>query len=167
MQAFASGSCCAGAQAGGVFHTTEWPHAAPRQRPTPGPDHAALRRVEAAVVASGLSCIWISHDPAQPFRVGGKLLELPAGTTVQLPPPAPLVRTRPHACSMFRSQHARTSSYMAHADGGCRRRVPGRHLTAAACTTNAADVTPNGTCSGVTGGLGLGWRAGPSGPRLG
>ena len=44
------------------------------------------RRVEKVLKDSGCALIWISHDPEQPLRVGGKILELPGGTLSALNP---------------------------------------------------------------------------------
>ncbi len=46
------------------------------------------RRVEQALKGSGCGLVWVSHDPEQPARVGGRLLELPAGIMTALPSPA-------------------------------------------------------------------------------
>ena len=43
-------------------------------------------RVEKVLKDSGCALIWISHDPEQPLRVGGKILELPGGTLSALNP---------------------------------------------------------------------------------
>lgn len=37
----------------------------------------------------GVSLVWITHDPEQPYRVGGAVLELPTGRVVRLPQPRP------------------------------------------------------------------------------
>lgn len=42
-------------------------------------------RVEKVLKSSGCALVWISHDPEQPTRVGGKVLELPGGMIHDLP----------------------------------------------------------------------------------
>ena len=44
-----------------------------------------MTRVEKVLKDSGCALVWISHDPEQPGRVGGKILELPGGTLSNLP----------------------------------------------------------------------------------
>lgn len=41
----------------------------------PGP----RRRVEAVLKGCGAALVWVSHDPGQPARVGGRVLNLPLG----------------------------------------------------------------------------------------
>lgn len=36
-------------------------------------------RVERVVTSSGAAVVWVSHDPDQPGRVGGRILSLPLG----------------------------------------------------------------------------------------
>lgn len=48
-----------------------------------------LSRVERVLRSSGCALVWISHDPEQPLRVGGRVLELPGGTLTVLPEPTP------------------------------------------------------------------------------
>ena len=50
--------------------------------PTAACDAAAASAVEAAVAACGAAVVWVSHDPAQPARLHGRILTLAA-------PPAP------------------------------------------------------------------------------
>jgi ABC-type iron transport system FetAB ATPase subunit len=40
-------------------------------------DPASTLAVEAALVASGCTLVWVSHDPTQPARVGGRILRFP------------------------------------------------------------------------------------------
>jgi ABC-type iron transport system FetAB ATPase subunit len=59
--------------------------------PTAALDAASARRVERALKASGAALVWVSHDPAQPGRVGGRVLDLPAGieSAAATPPASP------------------------------------------------------------------------------
>jgi len=45
--------------------------------PTAACDPVAAVRVEEALKASGAALIWVSHDPEQPKRVGGRVLAFP------------------------------------------------------------------------------------------
>jgi ABC-type iron transport system FetAB ATPase subunit len=47
--------------------------------PTSALDVESARRVEKVLKACGSGLVWVSHDPNQPGRVGGKVLELPSG----------------------------------------------------------------------------------------
>ncbi|GBF93483.1 hypothetical protein Rsub_06616 [Raphidocelis subcapitata] len=47
--------------------------------PTSACDPEAVRAVEAALAACGAALVWVTHDGAQPGRVGGRQLELPGG----------------------------------------------------------------------------------------
>uniref|UniRef100_A0A7S3VKL1 ABC transporter domain-containing protein n=1 Tax=Dunaliella tertiolecta TaxID=3047 RepID=A0A7S3VKL1_DUNTE len=58
--------------------------------PTSACDPVSTKKVEKALKGCGVSLIWITHDPEQPYRVGGSMLELPTGRIVPLPPPPPL-----------------------------------------------------------------------------
>ena len=42
---------------------------------------------QAVLKNSGAACIWVSHDPTQPGRVGGRILSLPSGREAAVPPP--------------------------------------------------------------------------------
>jgi putative ABC transport system ATP-binding protein len=53
--------------------------------PTAACDAAAASAVEAALVRCGAALVWVSHDAAQPARVGGRVLAL---TPSQLPSPS-------------------------------------------------------------------------------
>jgi len=44
--------------------------------PTAACDAASAAAVEAALVASGAALVWVSHDPEQPARVGGRVLRI-------------------------------------------------------------------------------------------
>jgi hypothetical protein len=64
--------------------------------PTPNPSCCPgsvlllhIHRVESTLRASGITTLWVSHDPEQPSRVGGRAMELPLGTITSLPPPPP------------------------------------------------------------------------------
>ncbi|EFJ52029.1 hypothetical protein VOLCADRAFT_72992, partial [Volvox carteri f. nagariensis] len=59
--------------------------------PTSACDPLATLRVERVLSSCGAALVWVTHDQQQPTRVGGRLLELPLGTVVHLPPltPAP------------------------------------------------------------------------------
>ncbi|CAG9460834.1 unnamed protein product [Pedinophyceae sp. YPF-701] len=53
--------------------------------PTGSLDPAATQRVEdliQRVAKGGTSVVWVTHDVAQPSRVGGRVLELPLGTEI-------------------------------------------------------------------------------------
>ncbi|GIL65537.1 hypothetical protein Vafri_19294 [Volvox africanus] len=60
--------------------------------PSSACDPLSTLRVERVLSSCGAALVWVTHDPQQPSRVGGRLLELPLGTIVHLPPPpvAPL-----------------------------------------------------------------------------
>ena len=47
--------------------------------PTSALDPESAKLAEAVFKSSGSACVWVSHDPAQPGRVGGRVLDLPAG----------------------------------------------------------------------------------------
>lgn len=47
--------------------------------PTSALDPESARLAEAVLKGCGSACVWVSHDPLQPLRVGGRLLELPSG----------------------------------------------------------------------------------------
>ncbi|KAL4857919.1 ATP-binding cassette sub-family G member 2 [Chlorella vulgaris] len=47
--------------------------------PTSALDTESTRRVEAVLKGCGAALIWVSHDPGQPGRVGGRVLTLPLG----------------------------------------------------------------------------------------
>lgn len=53
--------------------------------PTSALDPDSAHKVERALRDSGLAIIWVSHDPGQPGRVGGRLLELPQGDIEGIP----------------------------------------------------------------------------------
>lgn len=53
--------------------------------PTSACDPLSSRKVEHALTSSGVSLVWITHDPEQPIRVGGHMLELPTGRIVPIP----------------------------------------------------------------------------------
>ena len=59
--------------------------------PTSSLDVESSRRVERLLKSSGAALIWVSHDPQQPSRVGGTVLDLPGGieSLVSTPPPSP------------------------------------------------------------------------------
>eukprot|EP00873_Tetraselmis_striata_P017652 jgi/Tetstr1/437916/TSEL_026546.t1 len=57
--------------------------------PTASLDPQSVYRVEDCLRRCPSSVIWVSHDPEQPQRVGGKILDLPLGTVSVLPPPDP------------------------------------------------------------------------------
>ena len=46
--------------------------------PTAACDPASAAAVEAALLASGAALVWVSHDPEQPTRVGGRILSIGA-----------------------------------------------------------------------------------------
>jgi ABC-type phosphate transport system ATPase subunit len=47
--------------------------------PTSALDPESTRRAEAVLKNCGAALIWVSHDPGQPGRVGGRVLSLPLG----------------------------------------------------------------------------------------
>lgn len=47
--------------------------------PTSALDVDSARRVELVLKQCGSGLVWVSHDPNQPGRVGGRILELPSG----------------------------------------------------------------------------------------
>lgn len=57
--------------------------------PTSALDTESTRRVEAVLKGCGAALVWVSHDPGQPGRVGGRILTLPLGNeSAALTPPA-------------------------------------------------------------------------------
>ncbi len=36
-------------------------------------------RTQEVIQGCGAACLWVSHDPSQPGRVGGSILDLPSG----------------------------------------------------------------------------------------
>lgn len=56
--------------------------------PTSALDPDSARRVEAAVKSCGAAVLWVTHDEAQPARVGGRQLELPSGALSDIRPPS-------------------------------------------------------------------------------
>lgn len=79
--------------------------------PTSALDSESTRRVERTLKSSGAALIWVSHDPLQPVRVGGKVLDLPAGilSAVTTPPISPVSAVTPsslprvHSVNTFHS----------------------------------------------------------------
>ncbi|GLC33448.1 hypothetical protein PLESTB_000076700 [Pleodorina starrii] len=66
--------------------------------PTSACDPVSALRVEQVLRTCGAALVWVTHDPQQPARVGGRILELPLGTVVHLPlppPPPPLASLPP------------------------------------------------------------------------
>lgn len=58
--------------------------------PTSALDADSTRRVEAVLRGCGAALVWVSHDPQQPGRVGGRVLNLPLGNeSAALTPPSP------------------------------------------------------------------------------
>ena len=49
------------------------------QRSAFPPSPLGFRRVEQVLKTSGAALVWVSHDPHQPGRVGGRVLHLPLG----------------------------------------------------------------------------------------
>lgn len=47
--------------------------------PTSALDPGSVELTEAVLKECGSACVWVSHDPTQPKRVGGRVLELPSG----------------------------------------------------------------------------------------
>lgn len=52
--------------------------------PTSALDADSALRVEAALKECGAAIVWVSHDPMQPKRVGGRVLRLPEGSISEL-----------------------------------------------------------------------------------
>lgn len=77
--------------------------------PTSALDPESTRRVERLLKSCGSALIWVSHDPHQPGRVGGKVLDLPAGieAAVLTPPLSPEISAPP---SLPRPAHHREPS---------------------------------------------------------
>ncbi|EIE23944.1 P-loop containing nucleoside triphosphate hydrolase protein [Coccomyxa subellipsoidea C-169] len=50
--------------------------------PTSALDHDSALAAERVLTSSGCGLIWITHEDAQPLRVGGRVLQLPLGTEV-------------------------------------------------------------------------------------
>ena len=44
--------------------------------PTAACDTTSAAAVETALKASGAALVWVSHDPEQPARVGGRILRI-------------------------------------------------------------------------------------------
>lgn len=65
--------------------------------PTSALDVESARRVERVLKLSGAGLLWVSHDPRQPSRVGGKVLNLPGGieSLAATPPLSPEVEPAP------------------------------------------------------------------------
>jgi ABC-type iron transport system FetAB ATPase subunit len=61
--------------------------------PTSSLDVDSARKVERVLKNCGSGLIWVSHDPQQPARVGGRVLDLPGGieSLVSTPPASPAV----------------------------------------------------------------------------
>lgn len=49
--------------------------------PSSSCDHESALMVERVIVNSGIAAIWVTHDVAQPHRVGGRIMRLGQGTT--------------------------------------------------------------------------------------
>ncbi len=61
--------------------------------PTSACDPLSTRQVEEVLQECGAGLIWVTHDPEQPLRVGGRALELPRGLEIHIPRPAELAAT--------------------------------------------------------------------------
>ena len=59
--------------------------------PTSSLDVDSARRVERVLKNCGAGLLWVSHDPQQPSRVGGRVIDLPGGiqSLVATPPDSP------------------------------------------------------------------------------
>lgn len=60
-------------------------------------DHQSALRVERLVKAAGAALLWVTHEEAQIYRVGGRVLHLPLGTLVRARAPSPIAQ-RPCCC---------------------------------------------------------------------
>lgn len=56
--------------------------------PTASLDTQSALQVERVLRACGAALVWVTHDDAQPSRVGGRVLQLPLGTEVRARPVA-------------------------------------------------------------------------------
>ncbi|WIA22395.1 hypothetical protein OEZ85_004701 [Tetradesmus obliquus] len=54
--------------------------------PTSACDTEAALKVEAVLKRCSAAVLWVTHDPQQPLRVGGRLLELPEGNASSIHP---------------------------------------------------------------------------------
>jgi ABC-type iron transport system FetAB ATPase subunit len=63
--------------------------------PSASLDQEATRRVEKVLKTCGAALVWVSHDPEQPTRVGGRVLDLATGrvSIATSPPSSPLALT--------------------------------------------------------------------------
>jgi hypothetical protein len=61
-------------------------HRSKIQQVTSALDHESALRVERVVTGSGAVLVWVTHEDAQPLRVGGQALLLPQGTIVSAAP---------------------------------------------------------------------------------
>ncbi|KAK9838333.1 hypothetical protein WJX81_005256 [Elliptochloris bilobata] len=52
--------------------------------PTSALDHESALRAERVLKACGAALIWVTHDDAQPERVGGRIITLPLGTMTEI-----------------------------------------------------------------------------------
>ncbi len=52
--------------------------------PTSACDPVSTRQVEQVLQQCGAGLIWVTHDPEQPLRVGGRSLELPRGLEISI-----------------------------------------------------------------------------------
>jgi putative ABC transport system ATP-binding protein len=53
--------------------------------PTSALDADSARAVEGVLAGCGAALLWVTHDAAQPGRVGGRQLELPGGAVSDVP----------------------------------------------------------------------------------
>mmetsp|Transcript_2537 Transcript_2537/g.7620 ORF Transcript_2537/g.7620 Transcript_2537/m.7620 type:complete len:230 (-) Transcript_2537:2825-3514(-) len=57
--------------------------------PTSALDPESAKLTEAVFKECGSACVWVSHDPNQPTRVGGRILDLPSGRESVITPEEP------------------------------------------------------------------------------
>lgn len=53
--------------------------------PTSALDHESALAAERVLTGCGAGLLWVTHEDAQPLRVGGRILQLPLGTQVAPP----------------------------------------------------------------------------------
>ena len=82
--------------------------------PTSSLDVDSARRVERVLKNCGAGLLWVSHDPHQPARVGGRVLDLPGGieSLVCTPPASPAV-TQPSSLPRTSTKHSPGDSPLA------------------------------------------------------
>ncbi|KXZ54490.1 hypothetical protein GPECTOR_4g555 [Gonium pectorale] len=98
--------------------------------PTSACDAAAALRMERMLAGCGSALIWVTHDPQQPSRLGGRVLELPLGNVLELPPPPPLPPALQMQPPLRQALAGADGDDGGAADGGPGSAAPGVALTA-------------------------------------